>query len=898
MIGQTLGHYRIEEKLGAGGMGVVYRATDTRLGRPVAIKVLPEDFASNSERLVRFEREARLLAALNHPNIGAIYGLEESGGVHYLVLELIPGQTLHERLMAKPLALEEALAICRQIAEALEAAHEKGIIHRDLKPANVKITPEGKVKVLDFGLAKALQAQGPSTDQSQSPTMTAETEIGVVLGTAAYMSPEQARGRAVDKRTDIWAFGCVLYEALSRRRAFSGQTMSECVAAVLMGEPDWSALPETLSSGVHVLLRRCLQKDPQRRLRDIGDARIELEDSGTGPSTAGSVPLQAPPAARRSRRIIIGAVAGFLVGALSIAALNRTFRGELNSARRVTRFDVPFAQDQVIYPTRSPNLAISPDGSQLAYAAQRAGQPQIFIRAFDQLEARPLSGVVGGVPFFSPDGQWLAFYEPSGQRIRKVALSGGAAVTIASAPGVAGATWGEDGNIVIGFFELSTVPAAGGAFKTLLRPDEKAGERCYRTPHYLPGGEAILFTIGKDNTDTFDDAQIAVLSLRTGKKKILVEGGMNARYSRTGHLVYGRSGALLAVPFDIKKLAITGRPFPVVDGVFTSVNGGMAAFALSANGDLVYAPGGVEGGERVPVSVDRNGAAKPLSIPPRSYLHPRLSPGDDRLALEVEGPHHDIFSYDFPRGVLSQVSFDGNSHAPVWTPDGSRVTFRSQHAGPMTLWWMPFDRGGPEERLTSEGKGPSPESWSPDGHALVFSDLNPETGSDIFVIDIKADNKPRPFVQTRFAEGSPKFSPDGKWVAYCSNESGRPEVYVTAYPGSAGRIQVSTDGGTDPVWRRAGGEMYYRNGDNMMVVVVATQPKLTLSKPRPLWQGHFLHGVNSSCGPAGVTSANYDVTSDGQHFVMIDDKTQDRVARKINVVLGWSKDLKKAAESR
>jgi serine/threonine-protein kinase len=890
MVGQTLGHYRIEEELGAGGMGVVYRATDTKLGRPVAIKVLPGAFGPGSERLARFEREARLLAALNHRNIAAIYGLEQSGGVHYLVLELAAGQNLNERLAAGPLPLDEAIGVCRQIAEALEAAHENGIIHRDLKPANVMITPQGKVKVLDFGLAKALQPAWRN-DSSESPTVTAETEPGVVMGTGAYMSPEQARGRPLDKRTDIWSFGCVLFEVLTGTRAFPGKTTSDCMAAVLSAEPDWSALPPTVPPGVESLLRRCLQKDPARRLRDIGDARLELDEAEKGASSLHDRTLASSPRTGSRMRLLSGAAAMFLLGAAVMTVVGRGILRQPTPGRSITRFSIPFARDEVIYPTRSPQLAFSPDGSRIAY--QAGGK--IYLRTIDQLEATVLPGGIGGIPIFSPDGQWLAFYHLPSQSIRKIALSGGAPVTIGSVVGLAGASWGEDGNIVMGLFDLSIVPAAGGTIRTLLQPDTKAGERCYRTPQYLPGGKAVLFTIGKEDTDTFDDAQIAVLTLDTGKKKILIEGGMNARYSPTGHLVYARNGSLLAVPFDVGNLAIKGRPFPVVDNIFMSVNGGMAAFALSASGDLAYAPGAVEGGERVPVWVDRSGAAKPFPLPMRSYLHPRLSPNDDRLVLEVEGPHHDIFSFDLSREVLTRVSLDGNSHLPVLTPDGRHVAFRSDLS---TLWWAPVDRGGAAERLTAEGGGLSADSWTPDGRTLVFTQSNKGTGTDIFVVSVEGNRTPRPLVQTKFDEGSAKFSPDGNWVAYSSNESGRPEVYAIPYPGPGDRLQVSTDGGTDPVWSRDTGELFYRNGDKMMVVTVATRPGLTLSKPRLLWEGHYLHGVNSSCGPAGVTSANYDVTRNGARFVMIDDKTQDVVARQINVVLGWTEELKRVARER
>jgi Tol biopolymer transport system component len=899
MIGQTLGHYSIEQELGAGGMGVVYRATDSKLGRQVAIKVLPEAFARQPARLARFEREAHMLASLNHPNIAAIHGLEECGGVHYLILELVPGLTLAKRLAEGPLSIAEALGVSRQIAEALEAAHEKGIVHRDLKPANVKITPEGKVKVLDFGLAKALGAPSlGDLDFSQSPTVTAEgTEIGTVLGTAAYMSPEQARGRPVDKRTDIWAFGCVLFESLTRRRAFGGKTTSDCMAAVLAAEPDWDALPAATPANIRALLRRCLEKDPRKRLRDIGDAGIEIDDALAGRESRAMPADQAFPAAKRG--ILAGAAAGLLAGPLVVTWAVHPWR-QSAAPRSVTRFAIPFDPKALIRPSHSPNVTISPDGGRVAYTTTREGMPgQVSIRAIDQQAAKPITEAVGGVPFFSPDGKWLGFYYGASQSIRKVALSGGAPVTVADTEGIAGASWGEDGNIVWGFFDLLSVPAAGGPTKTLLKADSKSGERFYRQPWYLPGGKAILFTLGRDNTQSYYDAQIGVLSLETGQKKILIEGGMCPRYSPTGHLVYARAGSLLAVPFDVKKLAVNGQPFPVLDGVFMSASTGMAAFAMSANGDLAYAPGPVDGGERLPFWVDRKGTATPFPLPPRTYLHPRFSPDDRQLAMEVEGPTHDSYFYDISRDTLTRFSFDGNTHWPVWTARGDRIAFRSGRTQLMSMWWTPADRSGADERLTPvEGNVQTPESWSPDSRAMLFTQRSRDMGADIFVLSLDGDRRPRPLVQTKFEEGSPKFSPDGTWVAYCSNESGRPEVYVTSYPGPGARIQVSNDGGSDPVWRRKGGELYYRRGDKMMVVSVATQPKLTLSKARVLWDGNYMHGTSSSCGVPGATSTNYDVSADGERFVMIQDKTTDVAAQQVNVVLGWAEELKRAAQAR
>jgi eukaryotic-like serine/threonine-protein kinase len=900
MVSQTLGHYRIEEELGAGGMGVVYRATDGKLGRQVAIKVLPEVFARHPERLTRFEREARMLAALNHPNIAAIHGLEECGGVHYLVLELVPGLTLAQRIAQGPLPFEEAFGVSRQITEALEAAHEKGIVHRDLKPANVKITPEGKVKVLDFGLAKALDAPSTGgTNSSESPTVTAQrTEIGKVMGTAAYMSPEQARGRPVDKRTDIWAFGCVLFEALTGRQAFAGETMSDCLAAVLAGEPDWDALPASTPSNVRALLRRCLEKDPRRRLRDVGDAGIELEEALPARDSRPLAEAQTQPEPKRG--MPAGMAIGFVAGAVVLGLATHPWRQDV-APRPVIRFSIPLAPNEEIRSSNSPNVTISPDGIRVAYASWQAGRTGqvVSIRAMDGQEAKAVKDAAGGVPFFSPDSKSLGFLHGVSQTIRALALSGGAPLTVTSTDAIAGASWGEDGNIVWGFFDLLSVPATGGPAKTLLKADLKSQERFYRQPWHLPGGKAILFTVVTDGIESYDDAKIGVLSLDSSQKKILIEGGMCPRYSPTGHLVYARAGSLLAVPFDVKKLAVTGQPFHVLDGVFMSASTGMAAFAISANGDLAYAAGPVAAAGRLPVWVDRQGAAKALPLPPRAYLHPRFSPDDRQVVMEIESPTHDSYSYDTSRETLTRCSFDGRTHWPIWTAGGERIAFRSGRTALMSIWSTPADRSGEDERLTPvDGYMQTPESVSPDGRAMLFTQRSAETGADIFVLPLTGDRRARPLLQSKFDEGAPKFSPDGNWVAYCSNESGKPEVYVTPYPGPGPKVLVSTDGGSDPVWRRKGGELYFRRGTQMMVVQVTTQPKLTLSKPRVLWDGAYMHGTSSSCGGPGVTSSNYDVSADGERFVMIEERTQDVVSRQVNVVVGWAEELKRAAQAR
>jgi serine/threonine protein kinase/Tol biopolymer transport system component len=900
LVGRQIGSYQVLSLLGAGGMGVVYRARDTKLGRDVAIKVLPAAFVSDPDRRARFDREARMLATLNHPHIGAIYGFEEAEGIRALVLEFVDGETLAERLAdpqlepeAEGLRIREALSIAAQIAEALEAAHERGIIHRDLKPANIKISPDGAVKVLDFGLAKVWFGDVPPLDLSQSPTITATAiREGVIMGTAAYMSPEQARGKAVDKRSDIWAFGCVLYEMLTGRQPFVGDTLTEVLAAVLEREPSWDALPTGVRPNIKNLIRRCLDKDPRSRLRDIGDARFELEE-GLGDRPSETIE---PPASRpRARRLAVAAaLVGLTLGALGAWTTSWRLLPVTSAPARVARFSIPLPSDTIITPTLNRQESISPDGSLIVYAGVRAGQRMLYARRIDELDARPIEGTAGGnVPFFSPDGQWLGFVVAGRGVIMKVALSGGAPVPVTKYNGIMGVTWGPNGNIVYADIGLWQVPASGGTPTRLLEPDTARGERWYRAPVFLPGGKAVLFSISREGIESYDDARIAVLNLETGEKKILLEGGMNPHYSPSGHLVYGRNGSLLAVPFDLANLRVAGQPFPVARGVFMSVNTGFAEFDMAANGTLVYAPGAVEGGERTPVWVDRQGRPSPLPLPERSYLHPRISPDERQIAIEVEGATHDLYTYDLARGTFTQLTFDGHSHWPLWTPHGDQLTFRSGRSGTFTMWSMPADRSGQEERLTTVGVYQSPASWTPDGKTVAFTQVDvAETGPDVYVLSLDGDRKPVALARSKFAEGSPNFSADGRWVAYSSNESGRPEIYAQPWPGPGPKIQISAEGGTDPIWSKRSGELFYRNGDKMMAVAVDTRQRLTVSKPQVLWQGHYSHGMSSSCGAPGPTSTNYDVTADGKRFLMIQDKDQDVAGRQLTVVLNWGEELK------
>ena len=893
MIGQTLDHDRVEEQLGAGGMGVVYRATDTRLGRTVALKLLHESLSGDPERAARLDREARLLASLNHPHIAAIYGLEADAGLTFLVLEHVPGATLAERLSHGPLPLRPALAIGLQIADALEAAHERGIIHRDLKPANVKVTDDGTVKVLDFGVAKTLE-HAPATHAGDTVTRDA-TMAGVVLGTAPYMSPEQACGKPLDTRTDVWSFGCVLYETLTGTRTFTGDSATEIVAGIVEREPDWSALERArVPANVAQLIRRCLRKDPRSRLRSIGDARIELEDT-----LAGRIPAAVPPGTALSSRRVIAAAAGLVLVAIGAAAWVRSQTAS-GPAPSPVHFTIDLAQGHFFRPTWNPQIGFSRDGKVLAYSHLSPGLPtgRTYLRRLDDIESRAISD---GPPMsflgFSPDGTQALLNLAARQALMKVSVDGGAAVQLATADFVFRGDWGPDDYYYFTthyFGPIVRMPIAGGTQEPVTQLALDKGERTHRHAVMLPGGRAIMFTVAAGGMESFDDARIDVYRLDTKTRKTLIAGGFGARYSPSGHIVYARSGDLYAVAFDADRLEVSGPPMKVAEGVMMSTNSGAANFDVSSAGALTYVAGKAEGGDRTLVWVDRQGKAVPLPLPTRAYAFPRVSPDGQKIAFEVEGVNHDLHVYDPARDVTTTMTTDGMSHAPVWTPDGSRIAYRSWKAGTMTMWWMPADKSGPEERLTQVGSRQSVDSFSPDGRFAAFNQMElGSTGPDVWILPIAGDRTPMPFARSRFAEGSAKFSPDGKWVAYCTNEPGKAEVYVQAWP--RGPItQVSSGGGTDPIWSRDGKELFYRNGDKMMVVQVFTQPTFKASRPELLWEGRYSHGMSSSCAPAGPTETNYAVSADGQRFLMVKDRDQDVISTRIVVVLNFLEALKKS----
>jgi eukaryotic-like serine/threonine-protein kinase len=916
LTGRQIGTFEVKALLGRGGMGEVYRAHDTKLGRDVAFKVLPRAFTTDAGRLANLEREARVVASLSNPHIAAIHGLEESGGVRGLVLELVEGETLAQRLAqtatsSRPgLRVPEVLNYAHQIADALEAAHERGVTHRDLKPANIKITPDGLLKLLDFGIAKVVSGDSPGVDLTRANTaMAGGTGTGLVVGTAGYMSPEQARGKSVDKRSDIWAFGCVLFEMLSGKMAFEGDTTSDTIAAILDREPDWSMLPADTPNGLRRLLHRCLDKDPKQRLRDIGDARVEIDQFIHAPEEDVDPAAAAQQTSTWRRRTRLAAAAAILL-AISSAALiwyaasRQTGTGDT----RVSRFDVPFPKDTFTVPTLNSIVAFSPDGMRLALTPWPDGP--VVLRRLDGLDYQPLDATKSPAwrqgPMFSPDGTTVAYIDGNGivanvRPFLKAPLSGGPVVKLGDYDNFHNGDWSEDGWI----YWTNAYPGGivrirdtGGPIEPVTALDLDNGERSHRFARLLPGGDALIYTVAFAGITSYDDARIDLWDLKTRQRKTLITGGSSAFYSPSGHIVYARAGKLFAVPFDLARREITGSPLHVVDNVLMSQNTGAANFAMSRRGDLAYVPGGVEGGNRTLVWVDRSGKTETVPLKPASYLYPRIAPDGQSMAVEIEGPNHDFYFYDFARTVLSKVTTDGMSHNPVWSPDGKRLAYRSWISGGMTMWLMNSDRSGAAHRLDPKGTRQSPVSFSPDGQFLAFDQKDPETNDDAWILPI-AGGEARPISRSKFGEGSAKFSPDGRWIAYSSTESGKPEIYVQPFPGLGPKIQISNAGGTDPVWRRMGGELYYRQGHAMMVVSVVTSgTQLNASAPTKLFEGAYYEGTGASCEMGGPAAANYDVTPDGQRFLMVRDNAGAALGNRAVVVLNWAEELKAKERAR
>jgi Tol biopolymer transport system component len=859
--GTRWGHYEVLSPLGAGGMGEVYRARDTRLRRDVAIKALPQDLAANPERLARLEREARILASLNHPNIAAIYGLEESEGSRFLVMECVEGKSLAHHLAAGPLPIEETLPVAAQIASGLEAAHEAGVIHRDLKPANVMLRPDGSVKILDLGLARTLDGS-LSADASLSPTLTSPvTGTGFILGTAAYMSPEQARGKALDKRTDIFSFGCVLFECLSGKPAFAGESVSDILASILRSEPDWNALPPQTPASVRKLLRRCLEKDRRRRLHDIADARIEIEDAGSAheaPTTTTAVALP-----RRRARPLLWALAGAVLGVAAVYSAGRLFgRPPLRTSPPV-HAALPLPERTTLDVAGRPAVAASPDGTTVAFRAVEQGIARLYRRRLDGSAAEPIAGTEGGSgPFFSPDGQWIGFV--AGFDLKKIPVAGGSPVTVTKVPPVTmGGAWGIDGKILVPLTPnscLYAVPETGGSLVPFTSLDPARREHAHLWPQILPDGRGILMTtvLGQDFQD-YASAQIVVLDPKSRRRTVVLEGSLFARYA-AGQLVFVRAGSVFRATFDLSRLAVTGAATPVGEHIAIDSSDGAASFDITRDGTLVFA----EGPPAVPpetavVRFDRKGGETTLPLPPGRYESPRLSPDGKTLVLDkCDALMCKLYLYDLGRNVLSPLTSEpGGFFCPVWAPDGRRLAYSRLLVGGPALWVKNADGSGQPEKLTT---APTDErkvaefaaSWSPDGSTLAYSTVLPtgmdfpmKTGQalrDIWLLPLDGKRTGHAWFSTPEAEFAAAFSPDGRWIAYVSEGSGRREVYVRPFPGPGGVVQVSTNGGNEPVWTRAGRELLYRQGHDFFAVAIGPGSPLTVGTPQVLFSANVTPG--------------------------------------------------------
>jgi serine/threonine-protein kinase len=884
--GDRLGAYEILSLLGAGGMGEVYRARDTKLKRDVAIKVLPDLLASDPERLARFQREAELLATLNHPHIAAIYGFEDSGATHALVLELVEGPMLADRIAKGPIPLDEALPIARQIAEALEAAHEQGIIHRDLKPSNVKLRPDGVVKVLDFGLAKAMEPSSAVSPMiTVSPTITTPaqmTGVGMILGTAAYMSPEQAKGQNADKRCDIWAFGCVLYEMLSGRAAFAGDSVPDTIVAVVTTDPDWARLPPA-ATPLRPLIAQCLVKDPRERLRDIGDARIALTNERWTESSKPAVALAKPGGrgwrvALPATTLLIAAMAAFVMWPRSASA-----------PQPVARALLDFPQYALSGARLGNLIALSPDGTRLVYVGNPEGKDRLYVRQLDQFESTPLGGTDGAIqPFFSPDGTSVGFFADG--KLKTTALAGGSPITVANAPDPFGGAWADDHTIVFAptTTGLMRVNERGGP-PTQLTQIPPSGVLRHAWPTMVPGTSVALFTVVVNSTE----AGINAVSLPTGQVTPVLPRAAGPEFADRDHLIYAdpSSGALSAVRFDGRRGQTVGSPVVALEGVWAS-GSGAAQFSVSRSGSLIYLPNTFVT-QRSLVWVDRTGRTAPLLPDIMPFGVPRLSPDGRRLAfITYDGLNPStIWLHDFANGRTQRVQTEGRINTtPEWSLDGKRIAFvsvRDASRGRQSLFVFDVDTDSPPE-LVAPSEGPQQMfSWAP-GNVLVYGERH-STDYDIFRVNLDGERRRTKLVATPGDDLGAAVSPDGRYIAYSSNHSSRMEVYVTPFPGPGPPMLVSTDGGAEPAWSTRG-ELFYRHRDKMMVVRVQTAPTFAASRPETLFEGRF----EVSLLTPGFRF--YDVQPDGQRFVMV---RSDTVAppRQLRLVVNWTQELNRLLAS-
>jgi len=887
--GTKLGPYEIQSPLGAGGMGEVYRAKDTRLDRTVAIKILPEQLSSDPVCKQRFEREAKTISSLNHPHICTLHDIGSQDGVDYLVMECVEGETLARRLEKGPLPLDQALKYAAQIADALDKAHCSGVIHRDLKPSNIMLTATG-TKLLDFGLAKPVVPFASPATMTATMRESPVTEQGAIIGTFQYMSPEQIEGRELDSRSDIFSLGAVIYEMLTGRRPFEGKSQLSVASAILQEEPGPISTTKRITPpALERAVKQCLAKDPEDRWQSARDLELELKwivEGGTQGTPAPAASARGIPSLGKPTLALgLGAL---LLGALIAGSATWMLRTRHSPVPQpVSRTAITLPPDQRLAGLDHPAIALSPDGTRLAYVASQGGTQQIYLRALDSLAATPIPGTEDAVnPFFSPDGQWLGFF--ARQNLYKIPLNGGPARTLCAAGNPRGASWGRRGMIALaptGVSGLQQVAEAGGTPQPLTHIEK--GEVAHRWPEFLPDSTAMFFVVGATASNWLS-AQIAVQSIENGERRNLIQGATQPRYATSGYLLYVHGRSLMAVPFDPQRTTVTGEAVPLVDGILQFPSSGAAQYSVSSTGTLVYVSGGAQSAQRTLVWVARDGTEKALAAPPHAYRGPRISPDGRRVAVSIEDQETQIWLYDLARESLTRMTFDGNSNInAIWTPDGKKLTFASNKEGPVNIFWERADGSGGLERLTNGEYLHSPMSWSSDGQLLAYSEINATTGYDIWVMRA-SDHSSQLFLRTPFNEGAPRFSPDGKWLAYVSNESGRYEIYLRPFPGPGGKWQISTEGGTEPVWNRNGRELFYRNGDKMIAVDIVAQPNFVAGKPRLLFEGK--HELSPG------TFAYYDVSPDGQHFLMLKASEAGEAApTQINIVLNWFEELKRLA---
>jgi Tol biopolymer transport system component/predicted Ser/Thr protein kinase len=890
--GTRLGSYEVTGQLGVGGMGEVYRATDTRLGREVAIKTLPSALAQDPGRLARFEREAKLLAALNHAHIGAIYGLDEHEGTQFIAMELVEGQTLEEKLKDGPLPVEDALHIALQIAEALEAAHDKGVVHRDLKPANIMLTRDGVVKVLDFGLAKAFAGDPNQASPAHSPALSvAMTQQGLILGTAGYMSPEQASGQATDQRADIWAFGVVLYEMLTGMPLFSGESVPHVLAAVLQTEPDWNRLPKHLHPRLKLLLERCLKKKVRDRYHSIADVRVEIEDVLRDPESVAAAVTARPmqPGWRRAIPVAAALVIGSVLAGVAAWSLWPS-----TEARPVNRYVYDAPSDLAFRNTGRPVIALSPTGRHFAFNST-AG---IYLRRLDELEARVIPGTEEGSidPFFSPDGQSIAYYDGA---LKRIGINGGAPVVIASdVSNLFGASWESDGSILFGQPEGIFRVSADSGSPELVIP-ARDGEQVYG-PQLLPDADSVLFSVAPPRIGLWDTGQIVVESLATGERRVLVQGGSDGRYLPTGHIVYAFENKLFAVAFDVDSLTVSGEPVPLVQDVARTIAGqtGAAQFAFSRDGTLIYSPEEaiVGSGEQMLVWVDRSGREEDLGVATGAYSDLSLSPDTRRVVLS--SAERNLWIWDFESKVRTRLSLGGTGgDSPVWTPDGTRIAYHT--SGTSAIAWRAANNTGvPEvliDRRESSGLPLGPCFFSPDGTQLVFVAQTNPGNQDIGLLTIGKDAEPTWLLHGQYSERNAELSPNGRWMAYESDQSGQREIYVRPFPNVDENIWlISNGGGMKPIWSRDGQRLYYLEPVSgalprlMSVSVESDETTFSFSERKSVLDWPY-----RSTGRGRV----YDVSQDGEHFLAMRaaGRSANTARIKIVIVENWFEELERLA---